>query len=1022
MNKRFTVISGLCVLLAGMLISDVRAAEPAEAPASQPVLTEAKNLRIGGRGKKQDVQPVKADGGNTAKITWQTGGKRLVEAYINDKPILMAFSKGVDLTIPVNTDTYPDLKNVGVRLIDGNGEIFQFGGLKLPDGAGWKDWVVKLAPGGTKECWGGDKNKRMDLPVRLLSLLFMAPENKIKEERSFMIGSIRRSPFSKADVSAESLLVPVKVNLATPTKVKVVPVGKESECYFAIDNPEGNAEISVDFVAELTAFDGTKAKVEKAGLVVAPGATGKVPFPSSLPRTGWWKAESALLIPAKNVRIGKRSVELAYMKPAGPRPLPPEDGFWFGIDARIRDNKDGEWRAETCAMIGMDFVRGGPNWPAIEKQPGKFDWEKHRETLEIANKYGVRTMHSITFTPEHAVRPEYIEKLKQEKQLGKTYTTPPQTDALKRFAAAVTQVNTELKVPFIDLWNEPDLYGFWRGTTDEYLDFMKTAYESVKSVNPDMPVLSGGIALVSGHGGHSKNPDLIRRMLVDGQDYYDAMSLHMHGPFRVFQPQIDGKIAKYQGELKQPKPIVFTETGVPLGRGWSPKQQAGELVKKISFGRARGAIGFTWFILLNSGGDTSGYAILGDSYQPKAMLPAYNELVKLMRGTRFKQEVDVGDGNWLFHYQGAGRALLVGWDERSASEGQAVLVKIPAGGKAELIDVMGNASTAEDFEGVVTWPLMKAVKYLQVTGGEPLVKGSLVAFPEEPYGQPGKIVTVRARMTNPLDRPVPFNLTWTQLDGSTKAETVTVQPGNATATLPVTMPAMKAGDETPSISLAYVLDGTPWKGELKLPLNVARQIPAAPMAERPADFVMEDKEKSIFNAHENDPNSVKWTWQGPQDVSGKVWLGLEGDTLVVKVDATDDVHSQPFDAGNSWKADGIQMGLLVPGRDGVWKIGFARSDKGELMTHCWESIVGESTTYADKIQLTVTPREGGMVYLAKLPLEGLGLTPQILKEKAIGFNLILNDQDSGKREGFAFAAPGMGTGMDTKLWPMVTFE
>jgi hypothetical protein len=63
------------------------------------------------------------------------------------------------------------------------------------------------------------------------------------------------------------------------------------------------------------------------------------------------------------------------------------------------------------------------------------------------------------------------------------------------------------------------------------------------------------------------------------------------------------------------------------------------------------------------------------------------------------------------------------------------------------------------------------------------------------------------------------------------------------------------------------------------------------------------------------------------------------------------------------------------------------------------------------------------VYLARLPLEGFGADADTLRSKAVRFNLLVNDDDGGGREGFAFLAPGLGLGKaEPDKWPLLRFR
>ena len=75
-----------------------------------------------------------------------------------------------------------------------------------------------------------------------------------------------------------------------------------------------------------------------------------------------------------------------------------------------------------------------------------------------------------------------------------------------------------------------------------------------------------------------------------------------------------------------------------------------------------------------------------------------------------------------------------------------------------------------------------------------------------------------------------------------------------------------------------------------------------------------------------------------------------------------------------------------------------------------------------RIDLRVSRIDGGLRYLATIPLDAIQLTPEALKH-GITFNLIVNDTDlENKREGFAKIADGLGTNKDPSLYPVIQFE
>ncbi len=998
---------------------------------------------------RQSVRLGSFAGRSAAKLTWHSGSKPLLEASFPPRPTLSAFHAGVKLSIPVNTDGFPGLSSSGVRVIDANGEIYQFGRLKLPKGKGWQTWHVDLRPQKATDHWGGHPTGKnhIDAPVRLLSLVFNAPKNQITKDRYLLVGDIRRNPFDSKDISPVVRLRPVQIALVTDVQPNVVKVGEEAKAHFLLTNPKDHEPIVFDLSIRLESLGKDRLTIKKNGVSLKPGESTKVKFGGHLKRTGWYRAIPVLRVPGSTAVATKPSVDFVYLSPAGTRKLPPSDGFRFGIDARVRNAAEQKWVAQACALIGADYIRSGRVWTAIQpKSAEQYDWQDHVAILEMLQKQGLRVQYGLCFTPSWAARESYRQRAwktwkplldearrkRRKGRIGAIYNkvsaelsrTPPRLEVWQKFVRSVAEKNKSRGVFAYEIWNEPDLRGFYRGTTDEYIQLQKTSFNEIRAVDPKALVLTGGFATLLGHHGHQLNPNLIKRAILETQDHYDAICLHQHGRFRTFQQAIDGPLAQLRGKLKNNKPLFFSESGVPVDGDFSRMDQAAAVVKRIVFARARGAIAYSWFVLHAKNQHMDNYSMLdaNRNNQPRPAFATYNELVRMLRGKRFEMQADAGTGNWLFLFAAKDCSTLVGWNEDAPSAGQRILVKIPEAATAEEVDMMGNASPVDTSKGVIAWALTRQPQYLRIKGsGSPKVLGPIVSFPAEPYAQPNRPVSLPVTLRNPLAKPVVFKLVLTKPDGSRTTTQVTVA-GNTTKKQPLVFTMPKLSAKKPSISLVYELTGSPWKGELKLQLNTTRQLSRTLKNGTKPDFICETK-KHIHNPNAFDPSRRQFSWQGKDDLSARVSLGLDEKHLLVRVEVRDDKHKQSYQPSAMWKGDSVQLALSIPGRNGLWQLGFAAIDSGKTLTHCWGTPVGLSAAYAQKIDLTTSRTPSGMAYVARLPFDGLGVDRKLLRSKAIRFNLLVNDDDGNGREGFCYIADGFGHGKtEPEKWPQISFD
>jgi hypothetical protein len=222
------------------------------------------------------------------------------------------------------------------------------------------------------------------------------------------------------------------------------------------------------------------------------------------------------------------------------------------------------------------------------------------------------------------------------------------------------------------------------------------------------------------------------------------------------------------------------------------------------------------------------------------------------------------------------------------------------------------------------------------------------------------------------------------------------------------------------VALAYDIRGSAQQGAIASPITMAQLIPASPMAQRQPDFVL-DTAEHVFNPNENDPSRKRFAWGGADDLSARIWLGVDGDDLVVRVDVRDDRHVQPNPAPEMWKADSVQFVLAPSQLQGHWEVGLAADESGQPLAHVWNSPSGHELT-GEQIRLEVQRIDSGHRFTARLPLDAMDTTADALRKQSVRFNLLVNDDDLGKREGWIHVAPNLGRNRDVASFPVIRFE
>ncbi len=110
-----------------------------------------------------------------------------------------------------------------------------------------------------------------------------------------------------------------------------------------------------------------------------------------------------------------------------------------------------------------------------------------------------------------------------------------------------------------EIWNEPDLAGFWRGTPGQYAALLAAAYRQIKSADPNAGVLLGGLAQ-----GGGANAVFLQQILGDPVNpagyFFDYHNIHSNWRYMdwiVSQIQNNRAILSSYGF---PKPVVVTES------------------------------------------------------------------------------------------------------------------------------------------------------------------------------------------------------------------------------------------------------------------------------------------------------------------------------------------------------------------------------------------------------------------------------------------------------------------------------
>ncbi|WP_418393440.1 endo-1,4-beta-xylanase [Victivallis lenta] len=741
---------------------------------------------------------------------------------------------------------------------------------------------------------------------------------------------------------------------------------------------------------------------------------------------GHWDVTATVSEASAPAMQSKSSRSFAYLVPAGPTPGR-APGFLFSVCTH-----SGRWsmvdqlrEVEAAATCGVKVVRDSIEWGGIQPERGVWNFEKMDFLVNAYETVGIEHQAMFAFTAKWAATPE--------RQASKNWLDwnrgMPELNAWREYVRTMAD-RYRGRIRFWEVWNEPDLGGFNQMSLEEYVQLQKATYEELAKAVPEAIVMTGGFATMTDHPG-KKSPTFHRDYLKLAKGAFKVHAYHEHGSFQQFAQVVDEKFLPMRRETGTEVPWYANETAIHSLNG-AERNQAITLFKKLLFAWSRGSIGYTWYDLRNDGYDPvdgeHNYGMVTNDFQPKPVYSAYNMLAGLYRNMKYIRQYDLGANLWAFEFSDGADTLIPAWDESGFGSSLTLVVKSNASA-ASTVDLMGNEKPQQLLDGMALLTLSPMPETLKLTGAASAeIAGRLLEVSAGGVAIPGHPLRFKVKVFNPLSSDRTFRLALEKFPKSFRplAPSHEVQvPAGKTAEVEFELEVgndFKANyGSSESLLVAYTLDGTPWKGNLVVPVNAAVAVPAGDNFNRKPDFVLNDRSQ-VVSITAADPALNHRVWRDANDLSAKIFLGEANGSFRLRADVTDDRHSQPFDGFNVWKGDNIQFAFQLPGQTGHWEIGLSRLDSGKPEVIVFQTPTGFDPAAVAKACRLVTTREGNVTgYDFTLPGNAAGMTPEMFRN-GFRFNLLVNDNDGEGRDGWIHIAPGIGDSKNPDKFPFVVFE
>lgn len=210
----------------------------------------------------------------------------------------------------------------------------------------------------------------------------------------------------------------------------------------------------------------------------------------------------------------------------GPQPLqvqniPLQYGISVGDSLSNLSDNDLDSELRDIKSLGVNWIRLDLSWEyAQPKNDSSYDWLWFDRVVAATNKAGINVLPIIGYTPTWARLPTCS---KSDKCAPRDY------EKFATFAKAASSRYAKQGIHTWEIWNEPNLAGFWEPapTAAGYTELLMLSSVAIKSADPRAVVISGSLAPVDNQPGSVPSLDFLNGMYNSGaKDYFDAVGYH----------------------------------------------------------------------------------------------------------------------------------------------------------------------------------------------------------------------------------------------------------------------------------------------------------------------------------------------------------------------------------------------------------------------------------------------------------------------------------------------------------------
>ena len=408
----------------------------------------------------------------------------------------------------------------------------------------------------------------------------------------------------------------------------------------------------------------------------------------------------------------------------------------YGMSPILDDYHLAICRAGGISWLRLHDMDLATYWAHVE--PEKDVWQWRDEEVKKAVDAGYYILGGFEATPPWASdAPESLKKDAQQFYSDDSiwrmaWGYPPKNlDDLYDYVYRTVQ-HYKGSIRAWEVWNEPHVDLFWKGSVDEYVAMSKVCYKAAKAADPNCIIVGGG-----GLSIYALN--WIEAVMKGGLlDYLDVFSIHGYADDAITPANVEnmggsiGRIREMMRKYGVEKPIWISESGFSCESFFSDPElhtpsfsmanivnDAGNVVRGYVTCISAGVEKFFWWRLRHW--DYSYHAIheqeslVEYTRAPKATFYALAGLTERLGGANFKQSLDLAPYVSCKLFEGNSNATAVVWVAFALDKD--AMLSVDSSSSLALYDLMGNPMPVQRIAGKQIVPVSHRPYYIVLDGG-----------------------------------------------------------------------------------------------------------------------------------------------------------------------------------------------------------------------------------------------------------------------------------------------------------------